>query len=93
MTCIVAVRKEDKIYMSGERGVSDDDIILQSSSPKVWQTGPYLFGYAGSMDGDRIRHNFKPSAPVGNNLEKFMYTKFIKELALLMTSRVCSIKT
>lgn len=80
MTCIVAVRKDEKIYMSGERGVSDDDIILQSSSPKVWQTGPYLFGYAGSMDGDRIRHNFKPSAPVGNNLEKFMYTKFIKEL-------------
>ena len=80
MTCIVVVRKDEKIYMSGERGVSDDDIILQCATSKVWQQGPYLFGYAGSMDGDRIKHNFKPSVPTGNNIEKFMYTKFIKEL-------------
>ena len=79
MTCIAVVRKEDKIYMSGERGVSDDDIILQSATPKVWQLGPYLMGYAGSMDGERIRHNFKPPLPEGN-LDKFMYTKFIKSL-------------
>lgn len=66
--------------MSGERGVSDDDIILQSATPKVWQLGPYLMGYAGSMDGERIRHNFKPSIPNGGNIQKFMYTKFIREL-------------
>ena len=80
VTCIVAVRKEDKIYMSGERGVSDDDMILASSTSKVWQLGPYIMGYAGAMDGERIRHNFKPSLPTGNNIQKFMYTKFIKEL-------------
>ena len=73
MTCIAVVRKDEKIYMSGERGVSDDDIILQSATSKVWQQGPYLFGYAGTMDGDRIKHNFKPSAPTGNNIEKFIH--------------------
>jgi hypothetical protein len=60
MTCIAVVRDEinNKIYMAGERGASDDGTILALSSPKVWKLGPYLIGYAGSMDGERIRYNF-----------------------------------
>jgi len=80
MTCIVALRHEDKIYMAGDRGASDDGVILSLESPKVWKVGPYLIGYAGSMDGDRIRHNFRPSAPNIKDTDKFMHTKFIKEL-------------
>ena len=80
MTCIVALRHEDKVYMAGDRGASDDGVILSLESPKVWKVGPYLIGYAGSMDGDRIRHNFRPSAPNIKDTDKFMHTKFIKEL-------------
>jgi ATP-dependent protease HslVU (ClpYQ) peptidase subunit len=80
MTCIVALRHEDKVYMAGDRGASDDGVILSLESPKVWRVGPYLIGYAGSMDGERIRHNFKPTAPNIKDTDKFMQTRFIKEL-------------
>ena len=79
MTCIAVVKQDGKVYMAGDRGASDEDNIMSIVAPKVWKTGPYLFGYAGTMDGERIRHNFKPPLPEGN-LDKFMYTKFIKSL-------------
>jgi ATP-dependent protease HslVU (ClpYQ) peptidase subunit len=80
MTCIAVVRHEDKVYMAGDRGASDDGTILALDAPKVWKIGPYLIGYAGAMDGERIRYNFKPSIPVGKDIDKFMQTKFVKEL-------------
>ncbi len=60
MTCIAVVRDPatNKIYMAGDRGASDDGTILSLTSPKVWKLGPYLIGYAGAMDGERIRYNF-----------------------------------
>lgn len=82
MTCIAVVRDElnNKIYMAGDRGASDDGTILALSSPKVWKLGPYLIGYAGSMDGERIRYNFNPYVPDIKDTDKFMQTKFIKQL-------------
>ena len=80
MTVIAVLKHEDKIYMAGDRGASDDGTILALEAPKVWKTGPYLIGYAGSMDGERIRHNFKPTAPTLKDTDRFMHTKFIKEL-------------
>lgn len=79
MTCIAVVRQDKKIFMAGDRGASDEDSILTLSAPKVWKTGQYLLGYAGTADGERIRHNFKPPTPEGN-LDKFMYTKFVTYL-------------
>jgi ATP-dependent protease HslVU (ClpYQ) peptidase subunit len=79
MTCIAVVRQDDKIFMAGERAASTDDVIMTLTSPKVWKTGEYLFGYCGAMDGDRMRYNFKPPAPKGD-LDKFMYTDFLMSL-------------
>jgi len=39
MTCIAVVRHEDKIYMAGDRGASDDGTILALDAPKVWKIG------------------------------------------------------
>jgi ATP-dependent protease HslVU (ClpYQ) peptidase subunit len=80
MTCIAVVRHEDKVYMAGDRGASDDGTILALEAPKVWKIGPYLIGYAGSMDGERIRYNFKPTPPNIKDTDKFMQTRFVKEL-------------
>lgn len=76
MTCIAVIRTEDKIYMAGDRGASDEDSILTLSSPKVWKSGEYLFGYCGTMDGDRMKYNFKPPTPKAD-IDKFMYTDFL----------------
>ncbi len=83
MTCIAVVRDAatNKIYMAGDRGVSDDNTINVCSSPKVWKKEGYLFGYAGSMDGDRIKHLFVPPTPEPRvNIDKFMYSTFLKAL-------------
>jgi ATP-dependent protease HslVU (ClpYQ) peptidase subunit len=85
MTCIAVVRHENKIYMAGDRGASDDDIILNLTTPKIWKIGPYLIGYAGSLDGERMRYNFNPYVPDIKNLDKFMQTKFIKQLRAFYT--------
>ena len=55
MTVIAVLKHEDKVYMAGDRGASDDGTILALEAPKVWKTGPYLIGYAGSMDSQRYR--------------------------------------
>ena len=80
MTCIAVVRQEGKVFMAGDRGASDDDTILTLSSPKVWKLGPYLIGYAGTLDGERVRYNFNPYVPDIKDTDKFMQTKFIKQL-------------
>jgi ATP-dependent protease HslVU (ClpYQ) peptidase subunit len=83
MTCIAVVRDKvnNKLWMAGDRGVSDDNVINVSSSPKIWKKEGYLFGYAGSMDGDRIKHLFVPPQFEGRgSIDKFMYSKFLKAL-------------
>ncbi len=39
MTCIAVVRDKvnNKLWMAGDRGVSDDNVINVSSSPKIWK--------------------------------------------------------
>lgn len=67
--------------MAAERGASDDDTIMALTTPKIWKTGPYVFGYAGTLDGERMRYNFKPTAPTTTkDIDKFMQTSFIKQL-------------
>ena len=83
MTCIAVVRdlQNNKIWMAGDRGISDDNVINVGSSPKIWKKDGYLFGYAGSMDGDRIKHLFVPPMYEGRgSVDKFMYSKFLKAL-------------
>lgn len=83
MTCIAVVRDSvnNKIWIAGDRGVSDESTINICSSPKVWKKEGYLFGYAGSMDGDRVKHLFVPPTFEGRgNVDAFMYSKFLKSL-------------
>lgn len=85
MTCIAVVRDlaNKKIWMASDRAISDDNLINISSSPKIWKKEGYLFGYAGSMDGDRIKHLFVPPEFEGRgSVDKFMYSKFLKSLRI-----------
>ena len=50
MTCIAVVRHDDKIYMAGDRGASDDGTILALDAPKVWKIFPYIILYDGAID-------------------------------------------
>ena len=39
MTVIAAIVNENGSYIAGDRGASDDNIILPLAHPKVWQIG------------------------------------------------------
>ena len=79
MTCIAGILKDGKVYLAGERGASEGNYIVPVDRPKIWKNGPYIFGYAGTFDSQIIQYNFNPPTPEGN-VDKFMHTKFIKNL-------------
>lgn len=81
MTCIVGLKANGKVYMAGERAASTDDTILNLSKPKVKVIGPYIIGFAGSMDGQRLTYSFDPPRPhADEDLDIFMNTRFMKYL-------------
>lgn len=81
MTCIVALKANNKVYMAGERAASTDDSIVHLSKPKIHKVGPYVVGFAGSMDGQRFRYSFDPPKPhEDEDLDVFMHTKFLRYL-------------
>jgi ATP-dependent protease HslVU (ClpYQ) peptidase subunit len=49
MTVIVGITDGTKVYIGGDRGVSDDVSILTLSRPKVHVNNGWLFGYSGSL--------------------------------------------
>lgn len=79
MTCIAAIMKDGKTYLAGERGASEGNYIVPIDKPKIWKTNGYLFGFAGTFDGQTLQYNFNPPSIEGN-VDKFMHGKFLKSL-------------
>lgn len=80
MTVIAAVVNKNGSYIAGDRGASDSNVIFPLAHAKVWQLGQYLFGYFGSMDGEKVMYSFTPPALKTKNIDKFMLTEFTKAL-------------
>lgn len=49
MTVIVGITNGTNVYIGGDRGVSDDEVILSLSRPKVYINNEWLFAYSGSL--------------------------------------------
>lgn len=81
MTVIAAIKANGKVYMAGDRGASDDGLILNLAKPKIHKVGDYLFGFAGTMDGQRIAYSFDPPKPhPDEDFDVFIHTTFLKAL-------------
>lgn len=82
MTCIVAIAHEDKVYIGGERANSDENIIVSSLAPKVFNKSFYLFGYAGNTGlGQLVGHTFDaPTMRINTDTYKYVYNFFIPAL-------------
>ena len=79
MTCIVGIAHEGNVYIGGDRGASDENIVISLCRPKIKRCGDYLIGFAGSLGiGELIHHIDLP--PIGNNIEKTLRTSFVKAL-------------
>ena len=79
MTCIVGIAKDGIVYIGGDRGASDGNILLPLTRPKVKKCGEYLIGYAGSMGIGQLAH-YIDMPPIGKNIEKTLRTSFVKAL-------------
>lgn len=81
MTCIVGLKANGKVYIAGERGASDSDSIMHLTKPKIIKVGPYVVGFAGTLEGQRLLYSFNPPKPhEDEDLEVFMHTVFLKYL-------------
>lgn len=78
MTCIVGIvdKENEVVYMAADRGISDDDVIVSMSTPKIKQNGLYLIGYADSPGTGQLLHWITLPTPPKRNLDKFMRTTF-----------------
>jgi ATP-dependent protease HslVU (ClpYQ) peptidase subunit len=81
MTCIVGLKTNSKVYIAGERGASNEDSIMHLTKPKIHKFGPYIVGFAGTMEGQRLQYAFDPPRPhEDDDLDTFMHTSFIRYL-------------
>jgi ATP-dependent protease HslVU (ClpYQ) peptidase subunit len=83
MTCIVAVKHNKKIYMGGDRCLSDyeSSFYMPTTDPKIFKKDNMVIGYAGSVRmGKVIKYDFEPPKSNVRNLEKYMNIDFINAL-------------
>jgi 20S proteasome alpha/beta subunit len=81
MTCIVGLRANGKVYLAGERAASNEESIMHLTKPKIYKIGPYVVGFAGTMEGQRLAYTFDPPRPhEDEDLDQFMHTTFLKYL-------------
>jgi ATP-dependent protease HslVU (ClpYQ) peptidase subunit len=77
VTCIVGIRSDTGVYLASERGLSDDDVIVSMTAPKIRQNGLYIIGYADSPGTGQLLHWMTLPTPPKKSVEKFMRTTFI----------------
>lgn len=82
MTCIVAIVDKDTVYMAGDRGHSNGEVLTPSVAPKIFNKDKYLFGYAGNTGlGQNVAYTFDaPTHRVNTDTYKYIYKYFIPAL-------------
>jgi ATP-dependent protease HslVU (ClpYQ) peptidase subunit len=77
MTVIVGLLDNGVVHLCADRGISDDDIIVSMSAPKIRQNGAYIIGYADCPGTGQLLHHMTLPTPPKRNTEKFMKTTFV----------------
>jgi ATP-dependent protease HslVU (ClpYQ) peptidase subunit len=82
VTCIVAITDGETVYIGGDRGHSNNDVIVSSLAPKVFNKSHYLIGFAGNTGiGQSIAYTFDaPTHRVNTDTYKYVYQFFIPAL-------------
>lgn len=79
MTCIAALADGDNVYMAGDRGMGDGEIILSTNTRKICIRGKYILGFSGSMGiGQLIKYVDLPD-PKGD-LDMILRLELVKNL-------------
>jgi ATP-dependent protease HslVU (ClpYQ) peptidase subunit len=87
MTVIVAVSDSTTVYIGGDRGVSDNDVILSMSRSKISQRDGWVFGYAGTLGtGQLIEFINLPKVNKTDDIYKVLRIDMVQQLKLLYES-------
>lgn len=80
MTVIVGLTHNGKVYMAGDRGMSDKSFIGSILTPKVKKVGHVLIGYSASQGAGQIAHYLDYPPVNDNNIQKYVRTSLVKVL-------------
>lgn len=84
MTCIVAIKKDNYIYMGGDSAATDmnSGSISIRSHPKIFINKSCIIGFSGSFRiGQLLEYSFVPPAhPTGMSDMEYMCTLFVNKL-------------
>lgn len=81
MTCIVAIKENDKIYIGADSAAISDTSISIRKDPKVFKNGKFIFGFSGSFRfGQLLRFSFKPPKHEKKDDFEYLCTDFVKKL-------------
>lgn len=80
MTVIVGLVEDGKVYIGGDRGMSDKTFIGSMLTPKVAKVGPIIIGYAGSQGTGQLAHYLQYPKITTDNIIKYVRTDFVKVL-------------
>lgn len=83
MTCIIALKENDYIYLAGDSAAVDDNYsINQIKDGKLFKNGDMYFGFAGSFRmGQLLQHVFKPPKHKPHKTDlQYMCSDFIAAL-------------
>ncbi|PFH29123.1 hypothetical protein [Burkholderia sp. JKS000303] len=79
MTCIVALRHADRVYMGADSAGVAGLTLWERADPKIYRVGPYLIGFTTSFRmGQLLGHSLKvPEQPDDVDTFAFMCTTFV----------------
>lgn len=84
MTCIVGFLHKDTVYLAGDSAGTDDDFSQHiRKDPKVFQNGPFIFGFTSSFRMGQIimSSKFKPWKQKADQSDyDYMITDFVDAL-------------
>jgi ATP-dependent protease HslVU (ClpYQ) peptidase subunit len=83
MTCIVALQKNNKVYIGGDSAGSAGGYVAIRNDPKVFKVGNYVFGFTHSFRmGQLLMTSWKPPVRTRSDSSdyKFLCTKFINSV-------------
>lgn len=79
MTCIVALRQGDRVYMGADSAGVAGWIMSERADPKIYRVGPFLIGFTTSFRmGQLLGHSLNvPTQPDDVDTFAFMCTTFV----------------
>lgn len=76
MTVIAGVAHQGKVYIGGDRGMSDKEFIGSILTPKVRRIGPLIIGYSASQGTGQLAHLANYPIPNPDNIESWLRLEF-----------------